>query len=389
MTRGRSKLTRMIATLSLCATLLVAPSYADEIDIRALSLPPSMGIALEGERVEMRANGRLVIATVLDANDVARVVLWDRDGKPMFLEIPPPTPHPGGFGVEEYAGPIASDGTIYGNVGRDFSGGYSGTRFEIATYRDRKRTLLSVKPCDADGEPHAETVGDDGLGITFESTDLITNLDDTERYAPYAAFLVGDRCRIIGRANLRAERGRYAVGFRGYFGKMLAPTNVNTASQRYVAVRWTGSSLSELGPGVALDVASDGVAVGADGPSDIYSKVSVSVSGPAGNSSHVLKCCSPHAVLWNRAGARIYLAKSFPHSVAYAIDDAHRVVGTLQDSKGQQYAFVWQHGTLRRLDDVIKMPGWRFESAYAFTPDGGIVGIGRRHGIATAFVAHL
>ena len=88
-----------------------------------------------------------------------------------------------------------------------------------------------------------------------------------------------------------------------------------------------------------------------------------------------------------RNGTAILLAKE--RSVAYAIDDGGRVIGTLQDSAGKHYAFVWHDGALRRLNDIMHTPRWRFESAYAFTPDGGILGIGTHDGVATAFIVHL
>src|ERR1700736_893758 len=80
---------------------------------------------------------------------------------------------------------------------------------------------------------------------------------------------------------------------------------------------------------------------------------------------------------------------SSSRSAAYAIDDRDRVIGTLQDRTGRHYAFVWRTGVLRRLDDVVRAPQRRFESAYAFTDDGGILEIGTHDGVPTAFIVHL
>jgi hypothetical protein len=41
---------------------------------------------------------------------------------------------------------------------------------------------------------------------------------------------------------------------------------------------------------------------------------------------------------------------------------------------------------LRRLDDLVRAPEWRFECGYAFTPSGDIVGIGTYRGKAAGFL---
>jgi hypothetical protein len=57
----------------------------------------------------------------------------------------------------------------------------------------------------------------------------------------------------------------------------------------------------------------------------------------------------------------------------------------VQDDDGRHYAFLWQNGTLRRLDDVVRARNWRFECGYAFGPDGAIVGIGTYRGSPAVF----
>ncbi|MDQ6780321.1 MAG: hypothetical protein M3Z37_04095, partial [Candidatus Eremiobacteraeota bacterium] len=193
---------------------------------------------------------------------------------------------------------------------------------------------------------------------------------------------------VIGRANLRAVRGTYAAGFRGYLGKVLAPTNVNPQQQRYVAVRWRRHQLSELGEGVAFDVNSRGICVGATAPPGDESTFSLSSSFGANHSSATYAFGTPKAVIWHRNGSATML-EPYYRSVAYALDEDDRVVGMLHDADGKHYAFIWRHGVLRRLDDLVQAPRWRFESAYGFTSDGGILGIGTHDGVATAFIVHL
>jgi hypothetical protein len=38
------------------------------------------------------------------------------------------------------------------------------------------------------------------------------------------------------------------------------------------------------------------------------------------------------------------------------------------------------------LEDLVHDPDWRFESAYAFGPDGSIAGIGVYRGTAAGFI---
>jgi hypothetical protein len=90
--------------------------------------------------------------------------------------------------------------------------------------------------------------------------------------------------------------------------------------------------------------------------------------------------------MWPAGGGSIELASASPLSVAYAIDPRGRVTGMLEDAQRRHYAFLWVGGRLRRLDDLVGVSAWRFECGYAFTPDGGIVGIGTYRGRATGFV---
>jgi hypothetical protein len=58
----------------------------------------------------------------------------------------------------------------------------------------------------------------------------------------------------------------------------------------------------------------------------------------------------------------------------------------IEGDDGRHHAFLWQAGRLQLLDDIAHAAGWHFESAYAFSPDGSIAGIGVFRGTATAFL---
>jgi hypothetical protein len=58
----------------------------------------------------------------------------------------------------------------------------------------------------------------------------------------------------------------------------------------------------------------------------------------------------------------------------------------LEDDAGRHYAYLWENGVLRRLDDVARAPQWRFECAYAFGPGGWIVGTGTYRGTPAGFI---
>jgi probable HAF family extracellular repeat protein len=234
-------------------------------------------------------------------------------------------------------------------------------------------------PCILTGraaDPIVEGAGENELAVTFTPASAILNLDDD--FAPNAAIITFDKCDVIGRGTILSIRGKYAAGFQGYYGVRLVPANIEGDWQHYVAVRWVDRKLELLGEGVALSVNSHGVCVG-------YHTIST-------ENKNGCSACPPsvtwRAVLWRQDGSPSVLESNL-NSAAYAVDDDGRVVGMVQDSAGRHFAFLWHGGELKRLDDLVKAPRWRFESAYGFTPDGGILGIGTHDGVAAAFIVHL
>jgi hypothetical protein len=161
----------------------------------------------------------------------------------------------------------------------------------------------------------------------------------------------------------------YSAGYTAYIANVPAPSNVVSSSERFTAMRWHERERQPLGSGVALAINAAGAAAGSDVPPG------------RGSAFNAL----PHAQFWPSPGKAIELAPNVPQSVAYAIDDRSRIAGMLEDG-GRHYAFIWENGTLRRLDDIAAADGWRLESAYAFTRTGGIAGIGTYRGTAEAFV---
>jgi hypothetical protein len=389
-----------LVLLVICA-FAVSLTPARAATVRALPLPPGMTINPQGQRVLMRAveDGRVVgtaevISGVMQPSSgrLKRIVVWDRRGQPDILDIPSAADQNSCNGVTEYLGAISSDGTIYANVERTCSGAYTAIFHEIIAYHGAHWRRVIAKECvtaDTQGsQPIAETVADDGaLGVTLVDVGPISLDMPPSTYAPSAGLLLRQSCASLGHAVLRAARGRFAAGFREYLGDSMVPDYYNPPHS-YVAVRWWGSTLRELGPGVALDVASDGIAVGANSQPGFAETNGVASASEAAQFSSRHQCCDTYAVMWNLKGWRITVTRA-DYSVAYAIDDHHRVVGALEDEEGAHFAFVWERGVLRRLDDIVREPAWRFEAAYGFAPAGGIIGIGTLHGVPTAFVVYL
>ena len=332
-------------------------------------------------------NGGAVAADIDDGQSRSTIAVW-RSGKrvplppilqdPKYTSEPPPS-------LE--LGTIGPSGMLYGMRGQPFSGAYSGIAFDILRLNAGAWNQVALASCKTGWNvPHLERVESNGtFDVTYESPELI-NFDEASSgiYAPYAAQIRGGTCQLLGRFNVRDVNSGFAVGYRGYLDGSLAPTNLNLAQQRYVAVRYHAGKVAELGPGEAFSVASDGTAVGSDAPTlhDWYREGD-------NITMHTYACCTPHAVLWDRVGRAVRIAPAAPQSIAYAIDERHRVIGTLVGRDGRHYAFLWQQGKLHLLDDLLHRPGWRFEGAYRFLPDGSVAGAGTNAGVATAFIAAL
>ena len=204
---------------------------------------------------------------------------------------------------------------------------------------------------------------------TMQSPPMI-DLDDTSgRNAPVVLYLRSRRCLDMGNGVANATAGMYTAGYTAYIDNVPAPSNVVSNQERFTATLWRERTPIVLGPGVALAVDQLGAAAGSDVPPGL----GASYGGAS------------HARYWPAMGAAVDLAPNAPVSAAYAVDDRNRVAGMLEDAAGRHYAFLWANGTLHRLDDLVPLPGWRFECAYAFAPDGGIAGIGTYRGKAAAF----
>jgi probable HAF family extracellular repeat protein len=381
------QLPAIISTSLIMGALVSCPGLAS-IRVQSLPLPPGATIAREGDRVQIVSRGNIIAATV-DMDQIHRVAIWQRGHVHVLPIVKKFTLGGPNFRV---LGAVTTDGKTYVNAGYSFNGAYSGIKYYIFLFNGKSYSEVSLPHCDLRGEPGepiVEDVSDDSLAVTFQSPSFIdlTNVD-TGRYAPNAAIVTGGTCVVVGRATIVAIHGRYAVGFQGYLGSTVAPTNVQVDQQASVAVRWVDHEMQRLGNGVAFGVNSLGQAVGATMSPDYVGGSVYLGNGMVGGKPGLPQPAQPHAILWGTDGTSILLIPKF-RSIAYAIADDGRVIGTFQDSTGRHFAFVWKAGLLRRLDDIALDRRWHFESAYAFTSDGGIVGIGRHDGVASLFVLHL
>ena len=383
-----------ISTTLVALALLSGPGLCSPT-VQALYLPPGSTITPEGERVLMASQTGVIAATIQlgstsSSNSAQRVVVW-RNGEERPLDLV--SQYETGVGPNfQTLGAVAADGHVYVNAGYPFSGAYSGIKYHTFIYENATYREFPYPSCDLKGQPGdpiIEGADADQFAVTFISPELI-DFDNVDSgvYAPNATIISPAGCDVIGRANILAISGKYAAGFRGYLGTVLAPTNLNLQQQTYRAVRWAGGQLKEIGEGVAFDVSSSGACVGATAPTGDESFFMVSGHSESSSWSNTYRYGIPHAVLWRYDGTELNLDATF-RSVAYAIDDNDRVVGMERDSNGRHFAFLWQDGTLKRLDDLVQATRWRFESAYGFTSDGGIFGIGTHDGVATAFIVHL
>jgi hypothetical protein len=358
--------------------------------IAPLPLPQNLTIDPEGERPMMVMGDDTVAASATDSNhhELQRVVVWHRGSPSRASHLPSDSDY-------QALGAITGDGTVYVNSGLQDHGAMQPVFWTVLSYRGSSPRRVSLPDCGLHGytigAPIVEAASGQVLGLNFgEGYPPDFDAIRAGSWAPHAAVLDAQGCRVIGRATVRAIAGRFAAGFRGYLGSAMVPLGFNTVQQRFVAVIWRDGRLRELGAGVALGVNSQGVCVGATafpGQSETGGFTEITTTNGQPAVSHTYRFAVPHAALWRTDGTRIVLETG--RSVAYAIDGGERVIGMLQDPTGRHYAFLWQDGVLRRLEDIVRAHHWRFESAYAFTPDGGILGIGTHDGVASAFILHL
>jgi hypothetical protein len=322
---------------------------------------PVVPVPDQVERNPFSTGANVIAASAADAsgNGRAWVAVW-KDGQRVAL---PPAPPGGGAQAQPFLqlGAVAPGGDLFVERGEPYSGVSMGVDYAIYALQRGAWTGVSTDSCGSNGIAHLFGVEADGtLDVTFETQDLV-NFDSALAgdAAPSAARISHGTCTQLGRFDLRDANSTYAVGFRGYYANgHLAATNLDRDAQHDVAVRFHAGSVVELGPGAALAVASDGTAAG---------------RGAA------------HATVWDATGSATDLTPQAKASTAYAIDAAHRVIGSLTAPDGRHYAFVWQNGHLYRLDDLLHAAGWRFEAAFRFAQGGAIAGVGTHDGIATAF----
>ncbi len=358
----------------------------------ALSLPSHARLDPDQARVPMQIgpDGSVAATVTLDSpSGTSQIAVWDPAHR-LHVLAPSAPLQPGELSEELELGGFDGAGTIYATLLKSMEMEAGGNQSVPGLYPASAFVPLNTQPCDAvagtDFLPHVERVVADAVYLTYESPDSIEVLqgDRTSDFAPYAVRLQEGACTLLARASIRDVAGEYAVGFRGYLGDFIAPTDLDTDRQRYVAVRFHAGGLAELGPGVALAVAPDGTTVGADAPSGVHESETESANG----NSETFSCCTPHAMLWRPSSTSVSLAPSARSSVAYAIDGVGRaavVGGMLIDAMGKHRAFLWTDGNLYLLDDVVHAAGWRFEAVFAFGLHHEILGVGTHNGAAAIF----
>ncbi len=320
--------------------------------VRILLLPPNASIDPFGERALMATSRDGWIAATLTVGGFAkRMIPWRPDGSYRLFEAP-----------SAVAGFDTSDSLLF-NAGRP-----------ARVSRDSPADSIDTSTCESfpqlsSGPVLVGALRNGALIATMLSPPVV-DLDDTSgSRAPVALYLWSGHCYNMGNGIALGTDGLYTAGYVGYIANVPAPSNAISEKERFVATRWFVRTGQALGSGVAIAVNADGTAAGAD--------------APPGELAYEF---SPHAMVWPSGHAAVEIAPESAASVAYAVDEKGRVAGMLEDAQGHHYAFLWENGALRRLDDVVRSSDWRFECAYAFAPDGAIVGIGRYRGRPSAFV---
>lgn len=320
--------------------------------IRMLPLPRNASIDPFGDRALMAASHDGWIAATLTIGGFAkRVILWRPNGTYRLFETP-----------SSQAGFDTSDSLLL-NAGRP-----------ARVSRDSPADSIDTSTCESfpqlsSGPVLAGALRNGALIATMLSPPVV-DLDDTSgSRAPVALYLWSGHCYNMGNGIALGTDGLYSAGYVAYIANVPAPSNAISEKERFVATRWLVRTGQSLGSGVAIAVNADGTTVGAD--------------APPGDLAYEF---SPHALLWQPGHATTEVAPGSAVSVAYAVDEKGRVAGMLEDARGRHYAFIWENGRVQRLDDIVGASDWRFECAYAFAPNGAIVGIGRYRGRPAAFV---
>lgn len=232
---------------------------------------------------------------------------------------------------------------------------------------------------------HSGEVDRDSLAITVDDQGGIGQIDAVPgSISTYALIVRGSTTTALGAGAVLALRGRFAAGYRQYDEHgILADPNINVNEQHSIAVRWNGRNVQELGPGAAYAVAPDGVAVGTDGEHAFSRLPEV---GRVSRSSFVTL---GHAVRWRVRQRAEHLLETNDPSVAWDIASDGSIVGGRIAADGTHRAFRWYNGRATDLDRLVHALGWRFETAYAFGPDGAVAGTGTYKGRPSAFLLKL
>jgi hypothetical protein len=339
----------VIAGLLVCALPTGVRAHAT---VRMLSLPAGATIDPFGARalIVVAQNGTVAATVTLDGW-MNRVAIWDAAGHSRLVA-----------NAALSAAAFDQSQALMTNGARPMRiDGSDSSAIDLST--------CEAFPQSSSGMTVAGMLSNGSLIATVLSPPVV-NLDDTSgQTAPVVVHLRSWQCLNMGNGVATATSGLYTAGYNAYINDVPAPSNVISSKERYVAMRWHERTREPLGDGIALAVNDSGVAVGADAP-----------SGSAARED-----APPHAMLWRSPNDAVALAPRNHLSVAYAVDARGRATGMLEDDRHHHLAFLWDNGSLKRLDDVVNAPGWRFESGYAFAADGAIVGIGTYRGTPAIF----
>ncbi len=369
--------------------LIVASGNAQAATVRSLNLPDGYTISPESDdrAMSVAPDGTMYAAIhSVDGRTQPFVIRWTESADwepfhPLYLDGSKP-----GQGSPPEAGPVIAlfSGGALVTVHQAFSGAYLHILYEIQKWNGggvkrwnppscayRKWTGAHVYAIDPGGR----------IALTLDESAQAAGMDP---YDPPVAIVVKQHsCEELGRAILMAINGKYVAGYRGYLDGRSASWFVNAMSQKRIAIRWTGTHGTDLGPGVPFAITRDGLAVGASAlPGHGSEHAYGNMLGPAGRYEYP----TPHAVAWFPNGQTIQLVRDDEESVAWDVSEDRTIVGGEILQNGKHYAFRWKKGRMQRLDDLPHPAGWRFETAYAIRADGAIVGIGTYKGVATAFV---
>ncbi len=367
-----------------------AASGAQAATIRGLPFPAGATIDTEAGGAAVTANAHGIVAPSVQIASHGRIVVWDASNRATVLQPPPGGQYDDPQTASTQEAVVAPDDTVYGNGAYPFSGAYSGVRMRLYAWRHGVPVAINGTACASGAtDVHPTFAAPDGrLALAGSYDSDVMNIDaiETGGMPPTASVLDGAVCRVLDFGWISALDGGFAAGHRGSINGKPMPPNANSTQQRYVAVRWTGAHAQEIGPGVALAVNARGDCAGADAPPGIHGAFIVRRSGPEGTEQHEYKIGDMHALVWHGA-TMTRLSPTARRSIAYAINESGRTVaGTLFDDSGQ-HAVRWRDGKAQLLDSLLpREAGWQLLVAYAITPDGAIVGVGRHYGALAAFV---